>query len=90
VRRRPTAFVGDAVVEVPDAATGLRAATAARAEGVGVTTLDRYDLGPATVSGLVVGYGHQPPETLRAAGGVLRRAVLGAVGARVGLETSKG
>jgi GntR family transcriptional regulator/MocR family aminotransferase len=79
VRLRGLAAGMHAVVEVPDAPTAARAAAAARAEGVGATTLERYYLGPATVAGLVVGYGHQPAELLGPAGGVLARAVRGAM-----------
>lgn len=44
-----------------------------------MATLERYFVGPATVAGLVVGYGHQPPEVLTVAGGVLTRGVLEAL-----------
>ena len=80
VRLRGLAAGMHAVVEVPDGAIAVQAAAAARAEGVGVTTLERYYLGPATVAGLVVGYGHQPADVLETSGGVLAGAVRGAIG----------
>jgi GntR family transcriptional regulator/MocR family aminotransferase len=67
------------VVRLPDGFDDQRFEAAAAMQGVRVNALSRYYIGPARMSGLVIGYGYAPAEKIARCGRVLAQLLRNAL-----------